>query len=240
MTTAVIVPWLPGCEFRERAWEWVQARYRENHPDWEIVTGSPEPFSRSRGILEAATKTDADVLVVSDADVYCDPTEAVTAVQEHGWAVPHLFLHRLSQASTERVLAGEDWHGLPLSEDNRQDSKPYKGNEAGTLLVIRRDVLEDVPPDPRYLTWGEEDMSWSKALRVLVGPPWRGELDLPHLWHPAAPRLDRVRGSEQNLKLYRRYKQARHPQLMRRLVDEAKECHAELLRAALDVAELPH
>lgn len=222
MTTAVIVPWLPGCPHRERAWEWVQRQYSENHPTWEIVTGSPEPFSRSRGILEAARKTDADVLVVSDADVYCDPSEAVDAAGEHGWAVPHLFLHRLSEASTACVLAGEDWRGLPLSTDNAQDSKPYKGNEAGTLLVIRQDVLEDVPPDPRYVSWGQEDTSWSKALRVLVGPPWRGDRDLPHLYHPPASRLSRVKGSEENMQLYRRYKQARHPQLMRRLVDEAK------------------
>jgi hypothetical protein len=222
MTVSVVVPWLPGCSHREAAWEWVQARYAENHPDWEIVTGTTHPFSRSRGILAAAAKATGDVLVVADADVYTDPTAAVEAVAESGWAIPHLMLHRLSEESTAQVLAGADWRGLPLSEDNQQDSRPYKGHETGTLVVLRRDVFDDVIPDPRYLAWGQEDGSWSRALRVLVGQPWRGVADLPHLWHPAPPRLNRRVGSEDSMPLYRRYKQARHPQLMRRLIDEAK------------------
>lgn len=225
MTVSVLVPYRPGCPHREAAWDWVYDRYRQQHPDWQIVTGASAegPFSRSQGILDAFCRADGDVLVVADADVYCDPQPAVDAAAEHGWAIPHLMLHRLSEASTSLVLAGDDWHGLPLSEDNRQDSRPYKGHETDTLVVIRRDVFEDIGPDPRFVGWGREGDAWSAALRVLFGKPWRGSDDLVHLHHPPQERRTRVQGSEATEQLWRRYKQARHPLLMRRLIEEAKE-----------------
>lgn len=97
---------------------------------------------------------------------------------------------------------------LPLSTDNPQDSKPYRGKETGTLVVLRRDILASVFPDPRFVGWGQEDLAWSLALRTLHGPPWRGTDDLVHLWHPAQPRMNRVVGTPQNLDLYRRYQRA--------------------------------
>src|SRR4051794_17474077 len=75
MTVAVLVPWRPGCPHRERAWAKVQELYADRHPDWALVTGScaEGPFNRSQGILDAARRTDAELLVVADADVWCDP-----------------------------------------------------------------------------------------------------------------------------------------------------------------------
>lgn len=225
-TVSVVVPWRSGCPHRQRAWEWVQTRYAEAHPDWEIVTGdSPEgPFNRSAAILDGARRSSGDVLVVADGDVWCDPQPAVDHLET--WAIPHLLLHRLSQLSTVVLLVEGpwfDWRGLPLSTDNRQDSRPYKGFETGTLVVLRRDVLFDVPPDPRFVGWGQEDQAWSAALRTLAGPPWRGHDDLVHLWHPPQPRRSRVVGNTESQALLRRYRNARRsPAAMRTLVEEAK------------------
>ena len=163
-------------------------------------------------------------MVVADADVWCDPAPAVAAVAEHGWAIPHLLVHRLSQASTETLLtegAWFDWHDLALSTDNRQDSRPYRGHETGTLVVVRREVLADVPPDRRFVGWGHEDDAWAVALRTLVGAPWRGGDDLVHCWHPAQPRQSRTVGNPASLALYRRYRAARGRRAaMRALLDE--------------------
>ncbi len=227
MNVSVVVPWVAGDPWRAQAWAWVKARFAETQ--WEVVTGTclDGPFNRSAAILDGARHASGDVFVVADADVWCDPTEAVERATENGWAVPHTLIHRLSKESTVQVLTGSDWRGLPLSEDNPQDSKPYRGNETGTLVVLARDVLFDVPPDPRFVGWGQEDQAWGMALRTLVGAPWRGPDDLVHLWHPPQPRQSRVVGSSANMDLLRRYQAARRrPDAMRSLVDEARSAVA--------------
>ena len=223
MTVSVLVPWRPGCPWRERSWLWVQARYAEHHTEWEIVEGNcaDGPFNRSEAILDAASRASGDVFVVADSDVWCDPQPAIDNLD--GWAIPHTLIHRLSEDSTRQVLAGSDWRGLPLSTDNRQDSRPYRGHETGTLVVLERDLLLDVPPDVRFVGWGQEDDAWSLALRALAGTPWRGTDDIVHLWHPAQPRLTRRVGTEAGEALFKRYSAARRdPARMRSLIEEAR------------------
>lgn len=226
MTVSVLVPWRPGCPHRERAWAWVRHRYESSYPDWEIVTssGPAGPFSRSAAILDAASRARGDVLVVADADVWCDPAAAVDAASSSPWAIPHRLIHRLSADSTERLIGGADWRGLPLSTDNAQDRKPYRGHQAATLLVLRRDVLEEAPPDPRFVGWGQEDDAWAGALNTLVGAPWRGYADLVHLWHPPQARHSRTVGNQAGVVLWRRYRNARTPELMRHLIEEGRRC----------------
>lgn len=225
MKVSIVVPYRAGCPHRDAAWDFVRARYSDEFPSWDVVVGqsSDGPYNRAEAILDGARKASGDVLLVADADVWCDPTAAVETARDSGWAVPHLMLHRLSCESTKLVLMGFDWRGLPLSTDNPQDSKPYKGNETGTILAIRRDVLLDVPPDIRFVGWGQEDVAWGLALRTLVGQPWRGSEDLMHLWHPPQPRKSRVVGNDVSLELVRRYRKARGDRAaMRALIEEAR------------------
>lgn len=223
---AVLVPWTDRCHYRWRAWEWVRHRYEARHPDWQIITGTTdvEGFSRTQAILDARRQTDADVFVIADADVWVDDlTTAVTEATTTGWAIPHLLIHRLSEASSERVLHGAEWRGQGLSQDNPQDSHPYRGHEAGTLLVTTADAFDTAPPDPRFVGWGSEDAAWACALRTLVGAPWRGTEDLVHIWHPAEPRQTRIVGNQANRALLRRYRNAsRNPTRMAELIEEAR------------------
>lgn len=225
-TVSVLVPWSPGCGWREQAWAWVREKYSIEFPGWELVTGdgaTPAGYSRSRAILDAASRAAGEVLVVADADVWCDPTTAVNQVDEHGWSIPHELIHRLSPDSTRQVLAGAPWRGLPLSTDNPQDSRPYRGHPTGTLVVLRSEVLAEVPPDRRFVGWGHEDDAWALALRTLIGPPWRGRDDLVHLWHPPQPRLTRRIGSNESAALMARYRRARlRPAQMRALLEEVR------------------
>lgn len=225
MNVSVLVPWAPGCPHREAAWSHIRATYASEFPTWEIITGdgaTPDGFSRTRAILDAYDRSTGDALVVADADCWVHPGLAVLAAVENGWAVPHTLIHRLSADSTAQVLAGASWRGLPLSTDNQQDQRPYKGNETGTCVVLRRDVFVQVPPDPRFVGWGQEDQAWGLALRCLIGPPWRGTDDLVHLWHPPQPRQNRRVGSPEGMGLLRRYQSARrNPGRMRQLIEEA-------------------
>lgn len=227
MRVSVLVPFTAGtCPFRDRAWEWVSDQYATVFPRWEIVVGegwTEGGYSRTQAILDAEGRATGDVLVVADADVWCHPGLAVLRAAEDGWAVPHRLIHRLSDESTAKVLWGHRWKGLPLSTDNPQDAKPYRGNDTGTLVVIRRDVFEKAPPDPRFVGWGQEDEAWGTALRTMVGPAWRGDDDLVHLWHPPQVRKTRVVGNEANRALRRRYTAARHDRdAMSALIEEAK------------------
>jgi hypothetical protein len=226
VNVSVLFPWRDGCWHRQKALDWVTDRYEAEFPEWEHVIGeSPAgPFSRSAAIMDAARRSTGDMLVVADTDVWCHPGLAVLAAIDTGWAVPHDKIHRLSPESTQQVLDGGDWRGLPLSTDNKQDAKPYRGNETGTLVVLRRDVLFDVSPDPRFVGWGQEDHAWGIALRCLVGAPWRGTDDLVHLWHPPQPRKNRVVGSDAGMALLRRYRTARRdPARMRALISEVAD-----------------
>lgn len=219
---AVLVPWRPGCEWRERAWAAIRGQYEAS--GYQVVEGTTDVdgFSRTQAILDARARSDADVFVIADADVFGDITdEAIDHTIGHGWAIPHNLLHRLSPDSTLQVLAGADWRGLPLSNDNQQDRRPYRIHEAGTLLTITAHAFDTAPPDPRFVGWGQEDAAWADALRTLVGPPWRGAVDLVHLWHPAEPRRTRVVGNNDNLALLRRYRAAAgNPEQMRQLIAE--------------------
>lgn len=225
---ALIVPWRPGCEHRERAFEWVQARYADRHPGWPVIVGTHEEgeWCKALAVADAVARTAAEVLIVADADVWIDGlAEQVGAMGSHGWAVPHRLTHRLSAESTERLLGGEEWHGLPLSKDNHQDRKPYCGIETGGIVILTREAAEQVPLDPRFTGWGSEDIALSLALRTLVGPPWSGTADLVHLWHPPQPRLSRTVGSEANKALLQRYRKAnRRPDAMRALLEEVSPC----------------
>lgn len=225
MTVSVVIPYRAGGPHRARALDWVREQYRRF--GWEFLLGaSPDgPFSRAAAILDGVHRAASEVIVVADADAWTDGTPCAVEQVLAGarWVVPHWSIHRLSPDSTTAVLAGAHWRGLPLSTDNPQDSKPYRGHETGTIVVMRRDTLLEVPPDRRFVGWGHEDDAWACALRTLVGPPIRRRDDLVHLWHPPQPRESRRVGSSAGVALYRRYRAALHrPDVMRALIAEAR------------------
>lgn len=224
VSVAVVVPWSDtGCVYRRRNWEWVRGRLAERYPEFEVVVGesSPGPFNRAEAVLDGVSRTDAEVLVVYDADVWLagdlsDPVGRVS--QSGGWSVPHWHLRRLDEAATELVLGGEEpGPDLGLSE------RPYKGQATGTLVVLERSLLWAVPPDVRFVGWGQEDEAWAAALTLLAGPPARGGVDLYHLWHPPQARMNRAEGSVEGVALRSRYDRvARDRRGMRALLDESR------------------
>lgn len=229
---AVLVPWRPSVLERRTNWDYVSWLYGRHFPRWDqvVADSGSVPFSRTQSLSLARTKADAEVLVIADADCWVGRdalAEAVAAASEWGWAVPHHLVYRLSPWSSSMVRNDWTWKHLArfteleLSSDNGQDSEPYPGNPTGTLVVMRVDVFDEVPPDPRFVGWGQEDQAWAMALRELVGHPWRGSAPLMHLWHPPEPRLDRIKGSEESWALLERYRAARrNPERMRALIAE--------------------
>lgn len=212
-SVAVVVPWRGGCQHRARAWEHLKRRY-----DLPVIEApGPDPWCKAAAVMPAIEATSAQIMVVADADVWCDGlTEAIVAVEDGAaWALPHEFLHRLTEAATLNVLSGRP--------DTATEETPYRGKAGGGIVVAHRDVLLEVPLDPRFIGWGQEDESWGWALTTLVGEAWRGTADLVHLWHPPQQRRERTYGSMEGWWLRRRYAKARRdPVAMRRLIEEVR------------------
>jgi hypothetical protein len=218
MATAVVVPCRLGDAHREAAWSWVRSRYEAHHPDWQIVTGDCDgPWIKADAVADALTRTDADTLLIADADVWCDGlTKAVDALDDFPWAIPHHAVYRLTEAATAVVLAGG-----PLGGETTQH--PYKGYAGGGYLALRRDLYERVPLDPRFVGWGQEDQAWHLALRRISGHGPRGKADLFHLFHPPQDRMTRQTGSKASADLLNRYQRARTPEKMSALIAEVTD-----------------
>lgn len=142
--------------------------------------------------------------------------------------MPHGFVHRLDPEGTEAVLAGERWEGQPLAR------APYFGRFGGGVVVLPRQTALDVPMDPRFIGWGQEDEAWAIALTQMVGPCARGNATLVHLWHPPQKRATEKKGSAEGRALWWRYSRARgKPDTMRRLIGEALNAYDDRPKAAL-------
>lgn len=178
-------------------------------------------WSKGAALAGAVEQTCADVLVMCDADVLVDRgalAACVAAVAAgYSWAVPHTWVHRLDEPTTDLVLSGA---GIP--EQPALARLAYRGVVGGGCVVLARAAWAECPVDPRFVGWGGEDEAWGWALSCLYGPPWapHGHEDrLWHLWHPhAAPRQRRpVTGESRALRAA--YRNARGtPRLMRAVI----------------------
>lgn len=228
MSVEVVVPWRSGCEHRERSWKWLSERWAKTHPDFRInrceaLRGAQGgAWVKARAVMPGIEASGAEVVIVADADVWSDDfAGAVDAVRsgEAAWALPHKAVWRLSQAATDQLLAGADPVDLDL------DERAYLGVRGGGAVVARREALLEVPLDPRFIGWGQEDHSWGMALHVLLGRPWISKAWLLHLWHPPQERFDRRFGSPAGRELWKRYGLAARlgPEAMRDLLKEAHD-----------------
>lgn len=195
--------------------------YRALHPDWTVRVVEPPagPWVKAAAVMPVVATTAADIVVVADADVWCDGIQlAVDQVAEHGgWARPGKAVHRLTEDATRDLVERDDLNIWGLVE------RPYRGVDGGGIVVARRETLLDVPMDPRFEGWGQEDRAWGVALYNLAPQHWFGKAPLIHLWHPLPQRMDREYGNPQGRALWERYvAAAERPQLLRELLGEAR------------------
>lgn len=227
--TTVVIPWAGDCPVRKAALGYVVHR----------VTGYCLPltcnvneyrgdtWSKALAVMPAvAASPKGGIVVVHDADVFFDSNLALQAAVDRvrggaEWAIPHGSVYRLTSNASAQAMTGGP---VPFLDT---DEAPYTGVPGGGIVVARRETLLDVPLDPRFQGWGQEDESWGVALTHELGEPWRGDERLFHLWHPAQPRMSRNRGSVESWQLRRRYYNSRHqPGAMRALLEEAKDALA--------------
>lgn len=212
---------------------WVWDRWRQRPyghrvcempvPTTRRPDGRLEPWCKAAAVMPHVADAD-EIVIVADADCWTDGVPAAAAAVEAGadWAVPHQKVHRLTEQATDYLLAGcQVPASLAIEKCPVNGDEPYSGFHGGGIVVVRRDVLLEVPFDPRFIGWGGEDASWRDAMLTLIGSPWCGRDPLFHLWHPPQPRISRKVGSRESAALRTRYVRAnRKPNQMRALLAE--------------------
>lgn len=231
---AIVVPWRAGDPDRERAWEWCRAYWSQfGWPVIEVEHPGPEPFNRSWCINEGARRAgDFDVLVIVDADAFCeDPAQVLAGVescrQTGKLTIPHSIGADLSAASTQNLIEGrKGWDAQPTQRRDPCTSRVW---------MMRHDLFSQIGGfDTRFKGWGHEDIAAWSAAAIL-----RGVDQLPgttwHLWH--TPSLGAARNTPNWMhgrKLSERYSAALRDGwiAMERLLNERSQSERYVPQAA--------
>lgn len=224
MTTAhVIVAHGGRDQRRRRNLDWVTARYEAF--GYPVTVGVCRgKWRKAAAVNPTAADSDADVLIIGDADCVTDPDalrDAVTWAAADGYAQPANTVHRLTPEASDTVLAMPP--DAPVSTRLPREGR-HQLLAGGGVIVVRRDVWRDAGGfDPRFVGWGGEDFALGCALYALTGVfPRKAAAVLTHLWHPPQTRDHRL--TPDNEALSRRYLNAKHdPPAMRALLAEWQE-----------------
>ncbi len=217
MSVDVIIPWKDGCIYRKLNLDWTMKRWESHGFSPKLgILDEAEPFVKALAVAEALKDSTAEVTVVTDGDLWVH--DAIDCIQDcldgRPWAMPHHEICRMNPHATSRVLGGGEF-GPPWAQ------RPYRAVLGGGIVVLRREVYDAAPLDPRFVGWGQEDESWGLALRTMFPGGREASGQLFHLWHPPADRRNRRNGSQESVKLRNRYAIAKKsPESMRALLAE--------------------
>jgi len=190
---SVLVPYRPDGGHRDRAWAWIEQRWRLAFGDEiELLVGgddggrNPGEFNHPLAINRLASEASGDVFVIADADTAPDPVfirRACSWVDEGivVWALPTQY-RKLTEAATEEVfehpphtnLYGYEtaWIGESVSW-------------SGTVAVPRAGFEFVGGYDERFAFWGADDVCFAASMATLWGPFARLPGACYHFWHPA-------------------------------------------------------
>jgi hypothetical protein len=234
MNVRFLVPWRSDDEYRDKLWDFTRDRWERDFPDIPIVVGSSPKgaFNRSAAINDAA-QGDWDIAIVLDADVMCEPdqvrramvTAATTghltfAFSEYRGLTPHMTAKVLSEAPPQNRWGPEpQWQSPEVwNKGVRFRSQVHESS----VVVVRRDLWDTLGGfDERFVGWGQEDVAFAHAARVIGGHQIRIGGPVWHLWH--ARSIDRnnlLPSYRANQELGQRYRDTTSAEAVRALLDE--------------------
>ena len=209
---SLLVPFTPGvADDRDRIWAWLKQYWKHNLPGCQVVMGTDPsvhsatepglPFSKTAAVNAAAKLATGDVFVIIDADAYVPPDlirYAVSEIREARttgrrlWFVPYRHFYRVNQESTERVLTSDPrnpWHFAEPPDDadiveGGRVSEAFGHHFGAMITIMPRLAFEEVGGmDPRFRSWGAEDVSFLRAVDTIYGSHKTINRTVFHLCH---------------------------------------------------------
>lgn len=201
---SLLVPFRPDGAIRQRTWEWLEQYYAAALPGVEIVVAEDDgcdPFSKSIAMNNAEAQSHGDVLVLLDADCYIDPAVIMdcarrirSARDRHRtlWYIPYRRFYRLNAAISRLILDSDPEHPIRMPDPPDDCFRDHwtgesNGHHWGALIqIMPREAFECVGGmDPRFRSWGSEDVSFMWAVDTLYGRHRTTDNPVYHLWHPS-------------------------------------------------------
>jgi GT2 family glycosyltransferase len=237
-----LVPWRSDGEYRDKLWDFCRARLERDYPGIPIVMGESPPgaFNRSAAINNAAAG-EWEIAVVLDADVICEWVQMAEAIataletghltfafDEYRGLTPHMTAKVLSDPIPQNRWSPEpQWQSAEVwNKGVRFRSKVHESS----VVVVRRDLWDELGGfDERFVGWGQEDVAFAQAARVLDGEPIRIPGPVWHLWHErSADRNEHLGRYRANQLLGDRYRGTSDPEAMLELLRERDDARASL------------
>lgn len=192
MNVQVVIPYAQLNEHRDRLFRYVLEFYDEIEMRVVLGTasndGSSATFNHPKAINAAVEKSDADVLVICDADTL-PSGDWMGAIEKVGlgiwpWSMPQRY-RKLGASATWRILEGS--YGVEGAQDDECDWVGDGVSWAGFQIVRRESFLHMGGWDERFIGWGSDDTCFGLAMDTLVGKHVRFDGHAEHLWHPQTP-----------------------------------------------------
>ncbi len=193
------------------------------HPKCSLVFAyNPGPFNKGWGLNVGARRSNASVLLFTDADLLIPGMlpRTVEHCMRHTQVVkPYRQVLDLSPEATGRLLAGnsdtlQNMAGIASNRQSLGESPPLCG---GAFAIRRSAFMKLGGWDERFRGWGAEDDAFSyKIQRARLSTLEFDDAVALHLFHPRSE--DRTSDSANyasNLSLLERYHQYDQPQLER-------------------------
>ncbi len=187
-SVAVLMPIVGDDPWRTRAAGFVLELYREFFPDWQIIVCRSEqtPFCRGHLLNQAVTDTEADVIVLADADSLVQPHQALRAAHLAAESPGLIFGYtRYRKLSVEATSQLDSWAQAFRLPDECFEWEQLNAGSQGCAAIQRSCFNRVGGFDPKFVGWGFEDL----AFDVMCEAHWpsrRVAGDLIHLWHPTA------------------------------------------------------
>lgn len=191
MKLSFIIPYRDADGTRERAKDWIVARWQHFYPDAEFCIAPDDgvdPFNKSMAVNTAAKQATGDVFVILDADTWIDNEWMDKAFHQLGrrnyrWVIPARKSYRLTRSASDEILALDPAAELPRLI-NKRTMVEQSGSVVGFCHIVPREGFEMVGGmDERFRGWGGEDSCFVRALDVVYGPHTQLPGVVVSLWH---------------------------------------------------------
>lgn len=154
-------------------------------PEVEICIGesNQQPFPKAKVINEAVKKSNGEILVIADADLFFDPSlleQAIKQLENNAWVIPFKKVFNISKKSTQELLKTEPVWPVPIELETRK----RKYAAMGGINIVPRKYFDKVGGfDERFVGWGGEDDAFAASMNNICGYVKRMDGTLYHLWH---------------------------------------------------------